>query len=193
MCVSHRGHCMVLSIPRRWIQIEVQFNDIAFHISPPDRFHRGRGWCRLKLWILMATARVHIFSKCIFRLNDAAHSRQGVQFKPKTLSQRDGLWFSMKSHFHWLVRAVKGDPWKCDLFGPIKDHRTPRSSSVTKMVDIPLTRELPERPAQCFTCQSTILSPFIMRVGSFTLQSWNLIWFKWALFYNSDRKTAQKS
>ena len=101
MCVSHRGHCMVLSIPRRWIQIEVQFNDIAFHISPPDRFHRGRGCCRLKLWILMATARVHIFSKCIFRLNDAAHSRQGVQFKSKTLSQRDGLWFSMKSHFHW--------------------------------------------------------------------------------------------
>ena len=88
------------------------------------------------------------------------------------------------SDFQWkaisLVRAVKGDPWKCDLFGPIKDHRTPRSNSVTKMVDIPLTRELPERPAQCFSCQSTILSPFIMRVGNITLQSWNLISFKWA-------------
>ena len=93
-----------------------------------------------------------------------------------------------------LVRAVKDDPWKCNLFnGPIKEHRTPRSSSVTKMVDIPLTRELPERPAQCFSCQSSILSPFIMRVGDFTLQSWNLSWFKWASSLNSVRKAAQKS
>ena len=101
MCVPHRGHCMVLSIPRRWIQIEVQFTDIAFHISYPDRFHRGRGWCRLKLWILMATARVHIFSKCIFRLNDAAHSRAGCSVQTKDIVSKGPILIFSKCHFYW--------------------------------------------------------------------------------------------
>ena len=128
MYISHRGHCMVLKIPRRWIQIEVQFNDIAFHISSPDGFHRGRGWCRLKLWILMPTARLHIFPKCIFRLNDAAHSRCSVEAKdivskgPPDFQQMPFL----------LVRAVKDN-----LFGPIIEDRTPRSNSVTKWLTSP--------------------------------------------------------
>ena len=53
----------------------------------------------------MATARVHIFPKCIFRLNDAAHSRCSVEAKDIVSK---GLPDFQQMPF-LLVRAVKDD------------------------------------------------------------------------------------
>ena len=55
----------------------------------------------------MATARVHIFSKCIFRLNDAAHSRGGCSVQGKDIVSKGPP--DIQQMPFLLVRAIKDD------------------------------------------------------------------------------------
>ena len=152
-----------------------------FTVGEGDAVWNFEYWCQLPACIFFQSAYFVWMMRHIVG--------PSVQLWPKTLSQRDFLWFSKNANFSWsgLSRMIL----KSVIYsGQSKIIEHPDQAQWQKMVEIPLTRELPERPAQCFSCQSTILSPFIMRVGDFTLQSWNLISFKWFLCCNSDRKTA---